>query len=267
MAPIPDFWGSSLPGWWRRRPASGHGSSRSAPPTIDARTLRLRLLDELRRAVGFDHHVWVLTDPETTVGAAPLAAVPNLADVPRLIRLRYLTAAQPWTTLSDEPVALLAEATDGDLSRSLALARAAERLRRRRRRLGGLRDRYGCWAFLELWRTGGRRSLPTDAALLAGLAPVITTALRHAQARTFAVTPPRERPRSGPLVLLLSPDLDVMRRTPGTEDPLRLLVPRDDPGRRCRPAPTTWRRSSWPWRRAWTRIRPPRASTWPMGCG
>ena len=31
----------------------------------DARTLRLRLLDELGRAVGFDHHVWALTDPDT----------------------------------------------------------------------------------------------------------------------------------------------------------------------------------------------------------
>jgi len=197
---------------------------------IDARTLRLRLLDELRRTVGFDHHVWVLTDPETTVGAAPLAAVPNLADVPRLIRLRYLTSLNRWTTLSREPVALLAEATDGDLSRSLLW----------RELLSGygvgdvasviFGDRYGCWAFLELWRAGGRRFAPEDGALLAGVAPVITTALRHAQARTFAVSTPRERSRSGPLVLLLSPDLDVMRQTPGTADPLRLLVPRDDHG-------------------------------------
>lgn len=196
----------------------------------DARTLRLRVLDELGRTVGFDHHAWVLTDPETTVGSAPLAAVPNLAHVPRLIRLRYLTALNRWTTLSGQPVALLAEATDGDLARSLLW----------RELLGGygvsdvasvvFADRYGCWAFLELWRTGGRRFGPEDGALLGGVVPAVTTALRNAQARTFAVPPPRAGARSGPLVLLLSPDLEVVRQTPGTEDPLRVLVPRDDGG-------------------------------------
>jgi len=34
----------------------------------DARTLRLRLLAEIGRAVPFDAYAWVLTDPETSVG-------------------------------------------------------------------------------------------------------------------------------------------------------------------------------------------------------
>lgn len=42
----------------------------------DPRTLRQRLLAEIRQVVGFDAFVWLLTDPETSVGAAPLADVP-----------------------------------------------------------------------------------------------------------------------------------------------------------------------------------------------
>ena len=40
---------------------------------IDERNLRVRLLDEVRRVVPFDASVWLLTDPETTVGSSPVA--------------------------------------------------------------------------------------------------------------------------------------------------------------------------------------------------
>jgi DNA-binding CsgD family transcriptional regulator len=35
--------------------------------------LRLDLLDAIRRVVGFDAYAWLVTDPETSVGCAPLA--------------------------------------------------------------------------------------------------------------------------------------------------------------------------------------------------
>ncbi len=35
----------------------------------DARALRLALVDEIRRTVGFDAYAWLLTDPVTEVGA------------------------------------------------------------------------------------------------------------------------------------------------------------------------------------------------------
>jgi hypothetical protein len=85
----------------------------------DARTLRLELLAELGRLVPFDAYAWVLTDPGTSVGSAPLADVPALSELPRLIRLRYVTALNRWTSLTRTPVALLSEATGGELSRSL----------------------------------------------------------------------------------------------------------------------------------------------------
>lgn len=68
----------------------------------DSRALRSAVLDELRRVVPFDAYVWPLTDPETSVGVAPLASVPPplMPDLPRLIRLKYLTRTNRWTGLS-----------------------------------------------------------------------------------------------------------------------------------------------------------------------
>ena len=192
----------------------------------DARTLRLRLLEEIRQAIGFDAYAWLLTDPQTSVGSAPLAVVPCLPELPRLIRLKYLTAINRWTTLRSPPVALLQEVTAGDLSQSLLW----------RDLLGGygiadvaslvFRDRFGCWGFLDLWRSGTpARFSQAEAAWLGDIAGPVTTALRRSQAHAFVVRASREPPRLGPVVLLLSPDLDVLRQTPQTQEYLRILVP------------------------------------------
>jgi DNA-binding CsgD family transcriptional regulator len=194
----------------------------------DTRTLRLQLLDEIRRTVPFDSHVWVLTDPETAVGAAPLAAVPDVRDVPRLIRWRYLTAVNRWTTLTDEPVATLLGATGGEPWRSLVWQEALSRHGVTDVASAVFRDAFGCWAFLELWRTTGSFS-DADVGFLRNLVAPVTAALRTAQADTFAAVPTGLRP-AGPVVLVLSPDLEVRGQTAGAEAPLRQLVPRDDDG-------------------------------------
>ena len=195
----------------------------------DLRTLRVRLLEAVGRTVPFDAYAWVLTDPDTTVGSSPLAAVPSLAELPRLIRLRYVTPVNRWTALGELPVARLADTTRGRLEQSLLWRELLSRYDVSDVASVVFRDRYGCWAFLELWRTGGRTFTTDESAFLADVAPAVTAALRAGQARTFAVTPAR-RHLSGPLVLQLSPGLDVVRQTADTRDPLRVLVPRDDDG-------------------------------------
>lgn len=207
---------------------AGERIARICAADDDARALRLRLLQEFRRAVGFDAYAWVLTDPETSVGSAPLADVPSLAELPRLIRLRYLTALNRWTTLTGAPVALLSTATGGELSASLMWRDLLSRYGVTDVASVVFRDRFGCWAFLELWRTGGSVFGPAEVNLLTASAATVTAALRRSQARTFEVAPARGSRPAGPLVLLLSPDLEVVRQTPATHDPLRLLVPRDD---------------------------------------
>ncbi len=205
----------------------------------DAKTLRVELLAAIRQAVAFDAHVWVITDPETAVGSAPLADVPCLPDLPRLIRLKYLTPANRWTALVG-PVATLAGTTGGDLAQSL--------LWREILRSYGVvdvasavqRDRFGCWGFLDLWRTEPATPFtPAEVDLLAGTADEVTTALRATQAAAFSVpaapaTPAPAPP--GPVVLLLSPGLEVRAQTPQTQDYLRVLLPPGEPGRGPVPA-------------------------------
>jgi DNA-binding CsgD family transcriptional regulator len=195
----------------------------------DARTLRLRLLDEIRQTIWFDSYAWLLTDPQTSVGSAPLADVPCLPELPRLIRLKYLTEINRWTTLASPPVALLREATAGDLSLSLLW----------RDLLSGyevvdmaslvFRDRFGCWGFLDLWRAGTSAPFSqAEAGWLADIAGPVTAALRRSQAHAFVIGTWAAALRTGPVVLLLSAGLNVLKQTPETQDYLRALVPPDD---------------------------------------
>ncbi len=192
----------------------------------DAGTLRRRLLEEVRRVVPFDAYAWLLTDPETSVGAAPLADCPCLSELPRLIRLKYLTAVNRWTTLGAASAASLHQATAGDLSRSTlwremladhGIVDVASLV---------FTDRFGCWGFLDLWRSGARTPFgPGEVAFLAGTVLPVTSALRRCQALTLDLPGTREPLRVGPVVLLLSPDLEVLRQTRQTEEYLRVLLP------------------------------------------
>ena len=173
------------------RPAASTRSlervTRICDSVTDARTLRLQLLDEIQQSIGFEAYAWLLTDPQTSVGSAPLADVPCLPELPRLIRLKYLTDINRWTALDSPPVALLHAGTRGALSSSLLW----------RDLLSGygitdvasvvFRDRFGCWGFLDLWRSGTSKAFSgADAAWLAQIARPVTTALRRSQAQAFA---------------------------------------------------------------------------------
>ena len=70
---------------------------------VDARTLRLQVLAVLREVIDFDAHVWLLTDPVTAVGVAPVAEVPCLPELPALIKAKYATPVNRWTVLQPQP--------------------------------------------------------------------------------------------------------------------------------------------------------------------
>jgi DNA-binding CsgD family transcriptional regulator len=192
----------------------------------DARSLRLAVLEEIRRIVGFDAYAWLLTDPETEVGASPLADVPCLAELPRLIGLKYLTTVNRWTRL-DAPVGLLRAATGGQRERSLVWREMLASYDVRDVASLVFRDRFGCWAFLDLWRVGPDTMFTDqEAELLTGVAGPVTEALRRSQARTFELGG-TDLDRTGPVVLTLSPELEVRAQTFETEEYLRQLVPPD----------------------------------------
>ena len=191
----------------------------------DAKTLRLELLSELRRAVPFTWYAWLLTDPLTGVGCAPLADVPDAAELPTLIRLKYQTTVNRWTDMT-MPVARLSDA--GDLRLSLVWREMQSRFGVADVASVVFRDRCGTWSFLDLWRdatAGGFRQSDID--LLAEMTGPVTAAIRRCLAATFTA-PIESRPHpGGPVVLVLGPDLAVRSQTAETDRYLRLLVPPD----------------------------------------
>ncbi len=206
----------------------------------DTRTLRLRVLELLREVVGYDAFAWLLTDPETAVGASPIADVPCLPRLAELIRLKYLTEVNRWTTMPG-PVGRLRQVTGGELSRSRVWAELLVEYDVGDVASVVFADRHGCWGFLDLWRVGRRSSFTADEEEFLGVvARSITTALRGSQSASFAA-PPQAGPATsqdqwaGPLVLLLDPDLTVMSQTAQTESLLRVIVPTEE-GRRPIPA-------------------------------
>jgi DNA-binding NarL/FixJ family response regulator len=193
----------------------------------DARTLRLEALAVIRQVIGFDAYAWMITDPQTSVGSSPLAAVPWLPELPRMIGLKYQTAINRWTSLPRGAVSL-AGATGGDLSRSLIWRELLCRYQVSDVASAVYRDRFGCWGFLELWRTRASAFPAADIEFLGQIAGPVTAALRHSQARAFAPGTAAGPLPAGPVVLLLSAALDVRAQTPQTQQYLRILVPRDE---------------------------------------
>ena len=152
----------------------------------------------LRRVIGFDAYVWLVTDPETSVGSAPLADVPCLPELPRLIRLKYLTTVNRWTSMI-APVASLRQATGGDLARSLMWRDLLCRYQITDIATSVYRDRFGCWAFLDLWRMQGTPPFAAvELEFLHSIAGPLTTALRHSQAAAFAAGRAGEQASAGP---------------------------------------------------------------------
>lgn len=193
---------------------------------VDARGLREALLGEIARRVEFDAYAWVLTDPETEVGSDPLAEVPCFDELPRLIRLKYSTDVNRWTGMR-APVASLLRSTSGQPERALVWREMLSDYGVRDIASTVFRDRFGCWAFLDLWRTAAAAPFSdADLEYLAAIAPEVTRRLRRLQAATFAGAKSADAP-SGPVVLVLSDDLQVRAQTAQTDHYLRALIPAD----------------------------------------
>lgn len=191
----------------------------------DDRELRLQVLEEIRRAVSFDRYVWVLTDPATEVGTSPVADSPNLADLPRLVRAKYVTEVNRWTGIDGGFVSLM-DATRGTVTHSLVWREVLSKYGVCDVASGAFRDRYGLWAFLDLWRTNDAGPFtPAELESLSVTQNVVTEALRRRQALAFTAAEPSGPTLDGPVVMLLSPQLEVLAETEATMDYLRALLP------------------------------------------
>jgi DNA-binding CsgD family transcriptional regulator len=191
----------------------------------DGRALRVAMLEEIGRHVAFDAYAWLLTDPETEVGSDPVADVPCLPELPKLIRLKYSTTINRWTGPAT-PVGRLHVDTGGQPERSLVWRELLCAYNVSDMASVVFRDRFGCWGFLDLWRIGGSHFTDPEADYLAAVAPRVTDRLRNVQAQTFLTQLPPNLPE-GTAVLVLAPDLQVRAQAAHTEAYLRALVPPD----------------------------------------
>ncbi len=212
--------------WARARARERIGAVVSEP--VDARRLRLHVLAVLREVIDFDAYVWLLTDPVTTVGAAPVADVPCLPELPALIKAKYATPVNRWTDLQlqKSPAGTLNDAVGGELDRSLMWREVLCRYGIGDMVSAVFADQFGCWGFLDLWRNNTRGSFSAaDAGFLAAAAAPLATALRHCQARTFVDPATQHRPDLGPVVLTLDDDLRITSRTAASRGWLDALLP------------------------------------------
>jgi hypothetical protein len=205
---------------------------------LEDRDLRRQVLAVLREVIDFDAYVWLLTDPVTAVGAAPLAEVPCITELPALIKAKYATPVNRWTALQLQacPVGLLNDAVGGDLSRSHVWREVMSRYGIGDVASAVFADQYGCWGFLDLWRGDTRGPFDgTDAEFIATLAAPLTSALRHCQARTFVEPAAAHRHDVGPVVLTVDEDLRITSRTAASRAWLNVLLP-PEPDERAIPA-------------------------------
>jgi hypothetical protein len=193
----------------------------------DERELRVAVLAQLRRAVSFDAHVWLLTDPASCVGWSPVAEVPELADLPEPILAKYLTASGRWTTLAAGVATTSVQRAPGDLSASPLGQFVRSRYAITDIASVALHDGAGCWGFIDLWRRDAAFDA-TERAALAATATIVTPALRRALLSTFESS--GTSPVEGPAVLLLGDDLRPVAQTPASTP-----LPRGTPATRATP--------------------------------
>jgi DNA-binding CsgD family transcriptional regulator len=213
------------------RRSARHRIERLCGAGLTPKALREQVLAALRPVLEYDAHVWLLTDPVTRVGTSPLADVPMMpwSRLPELGRLRYLTHVLRWADLMDagRHTGLLVEETDGEPGRSRLWAEALSGMGVVDVASLALWDRYGCWAWLDLWRCGDKAPYSrADRELLEDLAPPLTRGIREAQARTF-VDESAELRLTGAAVVVLGPDLEVRSQTAWAAEALHRLNPPD----------------------------------------
>jgi DNA-binding CsgD family transcriptional regulator len=226
-----------MAGSWARTRAAERVAALGAVGLAD-RDLRREVLAVLRGALDFGAYVWLLTDPVTKVGTAPLAEVPCLDELPALIKAKYAAPVNRWTALLRQasPAGLLSRAADDELAGSRAWRELIGRYRIRDVASVVFADHHGCWGFLDLWREDTQGCFrAADAEFLAGLAAPLASALRGCQARTFAEPAAAHQRDAGPVVLTLDDSLRIVSRTAASQAWLNVLLP-PGPGEQAIPA-------------------------------
>ena len=185
---------------------------------MDAEAFRLDAAEDLRRVVPFDAFCWPLTDPETTASSVAVAAVPFWEAVPQMLRLQ----ARKHATLLDGPTVWSPTAADRSTdawTQVFGPHGVTDEL------TAVLADEFGCWGYLELWRTGGAFTDAERDSVRARI-PALTAPLRAAQAAAFSAPAPSLGDElDGPAVMVLGPSGEVHSTTAAAQAWAKRLAP------------------------------------------
>jgi DNA-binding CsgD family transcriptional regulator len=192
---------------------------------LDAPTLHRRALACLRRAVPFDGFCAHDADPVSGLGMRLYMDPPDERDARLFLEHVYFEdAVNDFNALigAQQPVALLSEATDGHLERSLryqaALAPRGFHFDLRAVFATGQEH----WGGVSLFRERGRRDFTVrEAALVGRLAPHLAAGLKGAVLRAPT---PLASTSNGPGVLVLDDRGQVVQYTPSAERWLREMT-------------------------------------------
>src|SRR5918911_520584 len=193
---------------------------------LDVDELRLELVAELKRAIGFAFWCWPLVDPVSWIPACALS------EHEPMLRVfgRYMTLMEcgpedingyQALARSRSAVGLLHHATAGDPQRSVRGRELYLPLGLRDELRAVLRDGRGCWGYLNLQREGGDAPFdPEVGAFIAELVPAFAAALRRSLHRG-TVTAPADSP---PGVLILDDQLRLRAQTASAKHWLQAMA-------------------------------------------
>jgi DNA-binding CsgD family transcriptional regulator len=198
---------------------------------LDVDELRLELVAELKRAIGFAFWCWPLVDPVSLIPACALSEHEAMLQVFG----RYMTLMEcgpedingyQALARSRSAVGLLHQATAGDPHRSVRGRELYLPLGLRDELRAVLRDGRGCWGYLNLQREVGDAPFdPEVGAFIAELVPAFAAALRRSLHRG-TVTAPAESP---PGVLILDNQLRLRAQTASAKHWLQAMAPAASP--------------------------------------
>lgn len=192
--------------------------------------MRLEVIAELRRAIGFVSWCWPLMDPQAVLPTTALFDLDFTDALPRLLLLEEHpdeVNTKRRVVGAPDQTAILSAATQGNLRGSARWREVYEPAGIGDELRVAMADGYGPWAVLELWRASDDRPFhEDDATFLAETRRALTEAMRRS-----AVRPPdREAgPPLPPAVVVVDEHFDVYAQTPTVQQWLDLFLPRDLP--------------------------------------
>ncbi|MDP8927621.1 MAG: helix-turn-helix transcriptional regulator [Actinomycetota bacterium] len=197
---------------------------------MDADALRLEVIAELRKAIGFASWCWPLMDPGAVLPTTALCDFEFTDRLPRLLVLEERADevnTKKQILRAPAQTGILSAVTQGDLCRSARWREVYEPAGIGDELRLGMGDENGPWAVLDLWRASDDRPFQQDdARLLAETRRALTAAMRRS-----AVRPPDREPGPplSPAVVVVDEHFEIYAQTATVQPWLDLFLPRDLP--------------------------------------